>query len=106
MVAEADTDLASLQEMTGFAAAELRNLLPPEADPDAVVVVPAAPVTQPGDFWTLGRHRLLCGDATAEEDVDRLLDGGQPRLMVTDPPYGVEYDADWRNFPETMQIVA
>ena len=50
-----------------------------------------------GQVWQLGRHLLMCGDSTSEEDVARLLDGAKPRLMVTDPPYGVEYDADWRN---------
>jgi DNA modification methylase len=53
--------------------------------------------TERGQLWQIGRHRLLCGDATEEGDVERLLDGAEPRLMVTDPPYGVEYDADWRS---------
>ena len=50
-----------------------------------------------GDLWPLGAHRLLCGDATSRDDVERLLDGATPSLMVTDPPYGVEYDPSWRN---------
>lgn len=58
---------------------------------------PADPVTKPGDLWLLGEHRLLCGDSTIAGDVERLLAGAEPRLMVTDPPYGVEYDANWRN---------
>jgi len=49
-----------------------------------------------GDLWKIGDHRILCGDSTKKEDVDRLLDGAKPNLMVTDPPYGVEYDAKWR----------
>lgn len=52
--------------------------------------------TEPGQLWQVGRHRLLCGDATDERDVERLLNGAEPRLMVTDPPYGVEYDPEWR----------
>jgi DNA modification methylase len=58
---------------------------------------PVVPVTRPGNLWLLGRHRLLCGDATSAVDVARLLDGARPHLMVTDPPYGVDYDPAWRN---------
>lgn len=54
-------------------------------------------VTQPGDVWLLGKHRLMCGDATKEQDVKRLMHGAEPSLMVTDPPYGVDYDPEWRN---------
>ena len=53
-------------------------------------------VSRPGDIWLLGSHRLLCGDSTAPVEVGRLLAGAKPHLMVTDPPYGVEYDAAWR----------
>jgi DNA modification methylase len=67
-------------------------------DPDAPAPEPPAiPVTRPGDLWLLGRHRLLCGDATSGADVARLLGGARPHLMVTDPPYGVDYDPAWRN---------
>ncbi len=50
-----------------------------------------------GDLFVLGRHRLLCGDATSAGDVTRLLDGATPALMTTDPPYGVSYDPSWRH---------
>jgi ParB-like chromosome segregation protein Spo0J len=56
-----------------------------------------APRTKPGDLWVLGDHRLLCGDATSAEDVARLLDGAEPRLLTTDPPYGVSLDGAWRD---------
>ena len=52
---------------------------------------------EPGQLWELGDHRLLCGDSTKKEDVEKALGGASPLLMVTDPPYGVEYDAGWRN---------
>jgi DNA modification methylase len=84
----------------GFDGAELDALLnagaadPREEDtPDP----PADPVSRPGDLWQLGPHRLICGDATEAATVARLLGDVRPHLMVTDPPYGVEYDPAWRN---------
>lgn len=67
-----------------------------KTDPDAVPPTPEYPVTIQGDVWTLGKHRIMCGDATNTENVAQLLRGGVPHLMVTDPPYGVRYDASWR----------
>jgi DNA modification methylase len=65
-------------------------------DPDVVPDLPTNPVAHEGDVWILGRHRLLCGDSTSREDVQKLLAGVGPHLMVTDPPYGVSYDPAWR----------
>jgi DNA modification methylase len=62
-------------------------------DPDEVPEVSQFPVSATGDVWQLGKHRLLCGDSTVATDVDKVLMGVRPLLMVTDPPYGVEYDA-------------
>ena len=56
-----------------------------------------APRSKPGDLWLLGDHRLLCGDATDPDAVTRLLDGAEPRLLATDPPYGVSLDGSWRD---------
>jgi DNA modification methylase len=56
-------------------------------DPDAVPEPPDEPQTRPGDIWLLGRHRLMCGDSSRPEDVDRLLDGAAIQLVNTDPPY-------------------
>ncbi len=56
-----------------------------------------APRAKPGDLWLLGDHRLLCGDATDPDAVARLLDGGAPTLLTTDPPYGVSLDGSWRD---------
>jgi DNA modification methylase len=53
---------------------------------------PVEPVTQPGDLWLLGDHRLLCGDSTSAEDVRRLMAGETASLLATDPPYLVDYD--------------
>lgn len=66
-------------------------------DPDDVPDVPAEPVARPGDLWLLGDHRLLCGSSTSAQDVARLLDGARPELLVTDPPYGVSLDMEWRD---------
>lgn len=88
----------------GYDADDLQRLIGERA---AAAVVPlidrddvpaAAPaVAQLGDVWVLGNHRLMCGDSTKAEHVERLLSGARPHLMVTDPPYGVEYDPEWRN---------
>jgi len=67
------------------------------AGEDAVPPMPAAPVTRSGDLWLCGQHRVLCGDATSPENVARLLGDRKPILMVTDPPYGIELDSEWRD---------
>src|SRR6056297_479163 len=89
-------DLASL----GFDAGEIDALLrsgETDAREDEVPEPPNEPVSRPGDLWVLGRHRLICGDSTDGSDVERLLGSVRPHLLVSDPPYGVNYDPDWRN---------
>ena len=99
LLAAEDFDLS----LIGFDDAELDALLSgldEETDTegeDDIPEPPEDPVSRPGDLWTLGNHRLLCGDATVATDVERLLGTVKPLLMVTDPPYGVEYDPGWRN---------
>jgi len=92
-----DADLLT----TGFDADSLKDLLadltPPEVVEDEAPAPLPDPVSKTGDLWEMGGHRLLCGDSTKGEDVGRLLNGAKPFIMVTDPPYGVEYDPEWRN---------
>ena len=89
-------------ELTGFDIGEIGRLMPGADEADETPEPPDNPVAQPGDLWTLGEHRLICGDSTDAATVARVLDGEKPALMVTDPPYGVEYDPDWRNRYETL----
>lgn len=80
-------------ELTGFDGDELAALFPTESegltDEDAVPEVPAVPTTVEGDVWLLGQHRLMCGDSTSIDAVERLMDGVKPDLIHTDPPYGM-----------------
>jgi len=96
-------ELGELQEfdfdlsLTGFDDDELGALLADEpteglTDEDAVPEAPADPVTVEGDVWLLGRHRLMCGDSTSIDAVDRLMDGNVPNAIITDPPYGIGID--------------
>ncbi len=97
------TELAELQaldvdlSLLGFGEDELAELLDPGVkpgliDPDEVPEPPDEAITQPGDLWVMGNHRLLCGDSAAAQDVDRLLDGQQAHLVNTDPPYNVRVE--------------
>jgi DNA modification methylase len=85
----------------GFTDAELASILDTRptgnTDPDDVPEPPVNPISRTGDLWTLGRHQLLCGDSTVADNVVRVLGEVRPHLMVTDPPYGVEYDPAWRD---------
>jgi DNA modification methylase len=80
---------SDMRRMTGYAGGL--------TDPDAAPALTEQAVSRLGDLWQLGQHRVLCGSATKHADVANLFEGVQPSLMVTDPPYGVEYDPGWRN---------
>src|SRR5260370_14211479 len=105
--ADWDEDLLSLvlQELnasdfdlslTGFDPREIDELLaiPEEEEANAVPPVPENPVSRPGDLWLCGKHRILCGDSTSAEAVAKLLGDRKPKLMVTDPHYGIELDSE------------
>ena len=87
----------------GFSDEELAQLLlnsdhgTGETDEDEIPAEQEVAISQSGELWLLGKHRLLCGDAANADDVGKLLGDSKPILMVTDPPYGVAYDPEWRN---------
>lgn len=84
-------------ELLGFSKDELAKIFDPGVkegltDPDNVPEPPDEAITQPGDLWILGDHRLLCGDSSNAEHVDRLLGGATIQLVNTDPPYNVKVE--------------
>jgi DNA modification methylase len=120
--AEWDYDLLKLEmeeldnpELTGFDEDELNGILAEVGegmtgeegltDPDQVPEAPAIPVTVSGDLWELGEHRLLCGDATKAENVDRLLGGEKADMVFTDPPYGMGLDTDYSKIKGSLKSI-
>lgn len=84
--------------LTGFEEQEIADLFAGEEentakndDFDLSAALEKATFVERGDLWTVGRHRLLCGDATNPEDVAKLMEGKKANLIVTDPPYGVSF---------------
>jgi DNA modification methylase len=105
-MAESDADaLRALLEDVETGSQELADMLTALAEDagildgeDAAEIVedeipepPVDPITKPGDLWLLGEHRLLCGDSTKAEDVERLMAGAKADMVLSDPPYGVSY---------------
>lgn len=102
-IAEWDDELlsAELEELEGIKEFgldfELQSVMPPEDDSSVIEDEPPdvekenPPIAQPGDIWLLGAHSLICGDSTQEETYKRLLGGGKVNLLITDPPYNVDY---------------
>src|SRR5713101_1465619 len=85
-------------DLLGFDEDELTRLLAYQegveglTDEDAVPELPHTAISVPGDLWILDSHRVLCGDATVQADVERLMSGDAADLVFTDPPYGVDYE--------------
>lgn len=88
-------------DFIGFDSSELADIFASgnegKTDEDDIPDAPERARSKPGDVWILGKHRIVCGDSTNAETVALCLGKVKPHLMVTDPPYGVEYDANWRN---------
>ncbi len=102
--------LKNLRDSVGDMGVE--NLGDGKTLPDDVPQAPEKTITQKGDLWILGQHRLLCGDSTNETDVARLMDGHKASLFATDPPYCVDYTGadrpnggrDWSNVYHEIDI--
>jgi DNA modification methylase len=94
LLREVSTGSDAIQQLLDDLATKAGNslLLEGRTDPDAIPEPPDEPITKPGDLWLLGKHRLVCGDSSKPEDVDRLLDGATIHLINSDPPYGVKVE--------------
>jgi DNA modification methylase len=103
-------DLKSLDydlDLIGFTADEIAAIMPQQVegltDEDAVPDAPETPVTVIGDIWILGNHRLMCGDSTSIDAVDKLMDGQKADIVFTDPPYGMFLDTDYTKMPSVSK---
>jgi DNA modification methylase len=103
LLAQELADLKGLDfdlSLTGFDDREIDDFLSDPGDDeraDQVPPIPEQPATRLGDLWALGEHRLICADSTQADVVAKLLGTVKPLLMVTDPPYGIELDTEWRD---------
>lgn len=107
MINEIDTGVVPV-EMTGYTPEDIQAIIAAmggegDAEDDGADAVPSVsadyiPMTKPGDLWIMGPHRLLCGSATDDAAVDRLMDGETAQLVHTDPPYGVGYETQSGKF--------
>ncbi len=96
--------------LTGFGIDELCDILPdelPEAfcGEDECPDFPEETITQLGDLWLLGEHRLLCGDSTSMDAVERLMNGIKADMVFTDPPYGIEYQSNMRTKSKKFDVI-
>jgi len=103
------TELDFDVDLLGFNDDFLSSLLdePTEGltDEDAVPDAPENPVTVEGDVWILGNHRLMCGDSTSIDAVDKLMDGNKADMVFTDPPYGVSYQSNMRTKSDKFDVI-
>ena len=103
------TELDFDVDLLGFDDDFLSSLLdePSEGltDEDAVPDAPENPVTVEGDVWVLGNHRLMCGDSTSIDAVDKLMDGQKADMVFTDPPYGVSYQSNMRTKSDKFDVI-
>jgi len=96
--------------MLGFDDAELSQILEPQivegkTDEDSVPEVPVEPKTKVGDIYVLGNHRLMCGDSTSIDAVEKLMNGQKADMVFTDPPYGVNYQSNMRTQSQKFDVI-
>jgi DNA modification methylase len=93
-------------DLVGFSEDEISDFInednddPDEAADDVPEVDENIHGVKRGDIWSLGEHRLMCGDSTSKEDVDRLMNGAKADMVFTDPPYGMRLDTDYSKTPK------
>jgi DNA modification methylase len=97
-------------DLTGFTLDEIDALTPEEIPPgltdeDSVPELPEEPVTKLGDVWLCGNHRVMCGDSTSIDSVEKLMDGNKADMVFTDPPYGVSYQSNKRIKSEKFDVL-
>lgn len=97
-------------DLLGFNDDELADLIPEietlaDGKEDEVPEPPVDPVTKRGDIWLLGNHRLMCGDSTMIDDVEKLMDGNKADMVFTDPPYGVSYQSNLRTKSDKFDVL-
>ena len=106
LISEIDTGEFDI-EVTGFDADELKELFGFESKAgeteDDAIPKDVEPICKTGDLYQLGDHRLLCGDATSKDGVERLMDGKKADMVFTDPPYGMDLDTDYSKMPSTKK---
>lgn len=96
-----DVDLLGLENFT----IEPIEKFDPQSDEDDVPEAPVTPVTKRGDIWLLGNHRLMCGDSTMVDDVEKLMKGEKADMVFTDPPYGVSYQSNMRTKSDKFEVI-
>ena len=108
LLREVDTGSEALQQMYADLAdaADLYQDDAKEIVEDEVPEPPADPITKPGDLWLLGDHRLLCGDSTKADDVERLMAGAKAGMVFTDPPYGIKFQSNFREKTPQFEKIA
>lgn len=102
-------------DITGYSEEEYNDIIsalmdatapePGELDPDEAVEVQETTISRLGDVWLLGKHRLMCGDSTHKETVGKLLNGKKASMVFTDPPYGYEYQSNFRKKTAKFDVI-